>query len=237
MFKKIMKGISVLSLMLCTFCSLNMVSVNAANENNIIIEKEKNGYTLINENGKLYIQDNDLNKLSEFYTASGEKVSVEEAFDILTTDSTYDITPFALIPDLIPDTAAYNSNTQVNGTRVKVTPDYLGPATITSGTRKTISSSWSASISITAGIRAKIIAEIEANFSAGYISTSSTETYFSGTFSVPSGKVGAVYFTPYMTKHTVYYCDSNRVMRTITVTCPKQIDNGCADGLYALVIE
>lgn len=35
MFKKLMKGISVLSLMLCTFCSLNMVSVTAANENNI----------------------------------------------------------------------------------------------------------------------------------------------------------------------------------------------------------
>lgn len=35
MFKKLMKGISVLSLMLCTFCSLNMVSVNAANENTI----------------------------------------------------------------------------------------------------------------------------------------------------------------------------------------------------------
>lgn len=128
----------------------------------------------------------------------------------------------------------FKSNYKINGTREKVTADFVGPTTITTGEAITTTSTWSGNVSVS--IKSFIIQKMDLQLGISYSYSSSSQTQFSATFAVESGKIGAVYFTPYI--HYIYLklteTGSDQV-RYITIKTPYVLNNGFTDGLYELI--
>ena len=82
-----------------------------------------------------------------------------------------------------------------------------------------------------------IIAKIEGSVGFNW-STSSTLTQSVGvTKTVPAGKTGALYFTPYMKVFNVIYTDENFDEWPITAKSPIELENGMPDGLFELIYK
>ena len=96
-----------------------------------------------------------------------------------------------------PEAAVYyydkyieTSYSNIYGTAVAVTPQIVGPGTISYGQSKSITSTFS--VSVTSGDISTIIAKLGSNFSK---SASSNEN-FGMTFHIPAGKTQRIYFQP-----------------------------------------
>lgn len=132
-----------------------------------------------------------------------------------------------------PDTIGVVSASIINGTRKKVSPDVAGQATITYG--ESITTTGSITGGLSADIETRIIKAIEIKLNVSVSYSSSSSKSFTTSFTVPDGKIGAVYFTPYLTKSNVNYYDVNGNAIYVSATLPVKTSAGFTDGLYELV--
>ena len=132
-----------------------------------------------------------------------------------------------------PDTVGVVSASIVNGTRKKVSPDVAGPANITYG--ESITTTGSITGGLSGSIQARIIKAIEIKLNVSVSYSSSSSANFAISFPVPSGKIGAVYFTPYLSQSNVNYYDVNGNCINVSATLPVITSAGFTDGLYELV--
>ena len=136
-----------------------------------------------------------------------------------------------------PNSFRVVSQSTVNGNRYNVSPDCVGEGTLTVQTSVTVTDSFSASITIGGSMELAIIAKIEGSVGFNW-STSSTLTQSVGvTKTVPAGKTGALYFTPYMKVFNVIYTDENFDEWPITAKSPIELENGMPDGLFELIYK
>ncbi len=207
------------------------------------VHAEENESTIVEEkDGTSYVLDAD-GTMHLFFDSQGNRVSAYDALERLSLNNTVNTAVQSVDPNNMeslrgnPTASVYSSNS-MNGTRTKVTPDWAGPCTITSGVSITTTSAWSVTgglnISLTNAIKNLVKAAINAN--GTYNESSSSTSSFSGTYNVPSGKIGAIYFTPYLTNYGVYYLDEYYNLTMLSVKTPKKV-NGFTDGLYELVLR
>lgn len=127
------------------------------------------------------------------------------------------------------------------GSGVKVSPDVVGPATVTYGESTSITESFGGEVSIVASIKTKIQAGASFNWNTSLQSGSQ----FSAGFSVPSGKTGYIQFRP---KYNVTEGTLTQYVRTDSILddvytfdvwgrCPIKLATGFADGVYELVLR
>ena len=227
----------IIQISLClSFCFISSLSSISAFNENVTVEKCLNGYRLVNDNGNRYILTDNNEELYLFFDTLGNPVTVDEAFNILTNTGTDDgIQTAALIPNLDPETAGYDSNTLFTGTAKKVGLDVEGPGWAYVDYSISISEGWSASINVTAKIKAIVRAEVEASFSGTYVTSTQTAITSGALYEIEAGKIGAIYFSPYYYKHKLHFADANRNVHVIYYDSPKINPNtGLADGLLSV---
>lgn len=123
----------------------------------------------------------------------------------------------------------------VNGT--KVTPDVVGPATISYGTSATYSASFGGSISL----NMDMIAAVVNGASVSWSYSASSSQNFGMTFNVASGRIGYIQFKAYWNVSTgrlfemPLYGPGN--IYDAWGQCPKVLSNGFADGIYELIYK
>lgn len=115
----------------------------------------------------------------------------------------------------------------------RVTPQFVGPATITSGKSHTFTASYSGGITFTSAVIDSISATINLTKSAA------SNASFSVEYVVPAGKIGYVMFTP--RKRTTVgtleeFASYGYKTYKITVVDPVKI-SAYADGLYQLITK
>ena len=185
------------------------------------------------DNGITYLEDSN-GYLHYYYDSSGNPISVEEARSCLT--SSEPITYFGnTTQGAVYNYASYYTQNQISGTRTKVTADVAGPASITYGVSVTTTATWSYSFQV--GFKNVIINTINVNATVSYSSSASSASSFGITYSVPSGKIGAVYFTPYIMNTYVRTWDADGVYRMANIRYPKRLSTSFNDGLYELVLK
>lgn len=211
-----------------------------ATYDNLIVEKSLNGYSLINECGERYILTDTGEKLNLFFDTLGNFINIDDAFNTLTNETateqlnTY-IQQRGPIINLPPETTIYNSNTQITGTKRRVSYDVEGEGYVFVAYSVTIVEGWSATISLTARIKSLIKAEVEASFNGTYMSSVDTAVTSGAMYLVPAGKTGAIFFSPYYHKHSIRYVDENQAIHTIYYNSPKvNEETGLADGMFSL---
>jgi len=128
------------------------------------------------------------------------------------------------------------------GTPEKVTPDYVGPYTITHATSITVTESFGGSVSISGAVKDAI----KAGASFTWSRSAQSSTTIGGNTTVPEGKIGYVQFTPYLnvSEGDVYYCVASSTGKITKIyegtawgSCPKKLSNGMADGIYQLILR
>lgn len=225
------KNIVKLFLGVLSMCILSLVTpINAIqnSQNNL-------GYTIVTENGKEYLAD-ETGALHIFYTSSGDELSPLNALNMLTSTrkvKNYEKTKGIEYP--FENEVILGKSYQINGKREKVTPDVYGPAKISSGSSITSSSTWSGNISVT--VESLLFSKIKVQLGGSYAKTSSSSTSFGLEYSIPSGRIGTVYFTPYYWHFDAVYYDSNGNPLDIYAETPVVLKTGFTDGLYELVLK
>ncbi len=253
LFKKTVSfilAISILVIMNTSIFATNTVvsrswTVRYDNNSNIYLKNIKTGEIVVrafrlDETGKpidiklsQYVQ-----VLNNQTVDQNQKQSVTQSTsDTVTqhTSSTLDLPPYITSYYRYEQTYSYTDS----GSSVKVTPDVIGPATITYGNSTTVTESFSAAISLNA--EAKRVIKGGASFT--WNSSASTSTSFGLTYSVPAGKTGYIKFTPYRNVtvgelyEDVFY--NGTYMSTLDQGIsygysPKKLSNGFADGIFAL---
>ena len=220
-----------------------MVALLIVASTTIGVHAEENGSKIVEEkDGTSYVLDAD-GTMHLFFDSQGNRVSAYDAMERLSLNDTESADALSIDSNKMgllrgnPYATVYSSN-NMNGTRTKVTADWAGPCNITYGVSVTTTSGWSITgglnISLTNAIKELIKAAINAN--GTYNESSSTSSTFSGTYAVPSGKIGAIYFTPYLKNYGVYYLDEYYNYTTFSVKTPIKV-NGFTDGLYELVLR
>lgn len=201
--------------------------------------EEQPAYTIEEINGRDQIVDT-FGKTHELYYANGEKVPLEYALSVLNNDALIETnnsvsTRFMpLRSPIAPDTVSLNSKSSYYAGRVRVTPYVKGPATITYGQSSTVSESFGGNISISASVKGMIIAQAGAQFGVTWNSTASSSSTFSTSFSIPSGKTGAVYFRAKMIRVSGSYYDSKLKAYYVYGDTPAKLGS-FADGIYEAV--
>lgn len=183
-----------------------------------------------NEFENLYEEVNADGSISTYYDAYGNRLRVSDVKEMFNTQYIQNISTYGAVYPFT-NTVLVNSYSLGWGTMSKMTPDVRGPATITYGTSLTTTSS--ISVNFGAEINAFVFKTLALKFGVSYTQSSSTSRNFSSTFNVPSGKTGAVYFTPRLYTGTCIYVDQNGQGTSTFVTFPKTI-NGFTDGVYEL---
>lgn len=215
-------------LSVCIFSLVTPINAIQNSQNNL-------GYTIVTENGKEYLADEN-GALHIFYTSSGDELSPLNALNMLTSTKkvkNYENTKGIEYP--FENEVILGKSYQINGKREKVTPDVDGPAKISSGSSITSSSTWSGNISVT--VESLLFSKIKVQLGGSYARTSSSCTSFGLEYSIPSGRIGAVYFTPYYWHFDAVYYDSNGNPLDIYAETPVVLPNGFTDGLYELVLK
>lgn len=129
---------------------------------------------------------------------------------------------------------SYSSGSIIHGTRIRVTPYAKGPATITYLESVTTNSSFS--IELAAELKTKIFNIASAKLQVNMSKSSSISKNFATNFPVPSGKYGAVFFTPYICKVNAVHYDSKGAPHSFVARFPKVI-NQFTDGYYELITK
>ena len=132
-----------------------------------------------------------------------------------------------------PDSIFITSSNTIQGARQKVTSDFRGPVTITYA--ESYTSSGSITVGLSASVEARIFTKIKVEINGSIAWSSSSQTSFSASYNVPANKIGAIYFTPYLSRSSVTYYDSNGDGTLVTATFPITTAAGYTDGLYELI--
>lgn len=197
-------------------------------------EKIYSAFSIDSAGNLVPITLDEYSEIIEFQNDSVENISSEEPISlnqpILRSPTTWKVYRYS----------GQKGKSVVNGSRVKVSPDLKGPGTISSGQSVTITHSFGGSFGTTLGDKIKASATFTWNKSAASSIT------FSGSFRVPSGKIGYVGFTPYLNKTwgtgyedtmTQTGVISSRNIGTVYGLSPKKLSSGHADGVYTLVYK
>ena len=136
---------------------------------------------------------------------------------------------------IAPDTVYIQSSSSITGPRQKVTPDSKGPCSLSYG--DSVTTSFSISGSLGASVQSKIFKKIKVEVNVTVAWSSSSTRQFSVSFPVPQGKVGAVYFSPYLTRAVVKYYDNDYNMTQVVATFPNTLSTGFTDGVFELVTK
>lgn len=187
-----------------------------------------------------YIVDEEGYRYSEFVSASGEEVSIEDALIILNSeeDTAKEVLFINKSQDKAmntyglagPDLGFTISSIQTNyvGSESRVTPEIIGPGTISQTVSTTVSSSITSSASISASLKANIFAEVKLESGVAISNTVAQTNSYSVSFPVDSGKRGAIYFKPYCVRAT------GRANNEGFVAIYPKLINGWADGVFYL---
>lgn len=185
------------------------------------------------------IIDTEGNRYSCFFRTGQGEMDLEEALEMLNQTQVQEIPkvntgygnicqPLYLVgPD--EEVTLTSIETHSLGDAKRITPEMIGPGTLSKTVSTTVSSSLTTSVSV--GITAKlaIFAEVEAECGVAIQNgTASTDT-FAMSFPVSSGKIAAIYFRPY------YVVATGNVGRAIFSAAYPQTINGYADGIFYLV--
>ena len=100
-----------------------------------------------------------------------------------------------------------------------------------------VTTSFSISGSLGASVQSKIFKKIKVEVNVTVAWSSSSTRQFSVSFPVPQGKVGAVYFSPYLTRAVVKYYDNDYNMTQVVATFPNTLSTGFTDGVFELVTK
>ncbi len=128
------------------------------------------------------------------------------------------------------------------GNAEKVTPDVVGPATVSYGNTITVSESFGGGLNLTVNLKKKISAGASFNWNISL----STNTSFGVSYNVPAGKTGYIQFKPRLdvTKGHLYEkfyfngaLQSTTDMGECWGACPKKLSSGFADGTYELILK
>ncbi len=136
---------------------------------------------------------------------------------------------------IAPDTVYIQSSSVITGPRQKVTPDFKGPCSLSSG--QSVTTNFSISGSLGASVQSKIFKKVKAEVNVTIAWNSSSSSQFSSTYNIPQGKVGAVYFSPYLTRAIVKYYDNDCKMTQVEAKFPNTLSSGFTDGIYELVTK
>lgn len=198
-----------------------------------------NSYIYTDENGIEYYVDED-GYTHSYYDPYGNPISVSDAQFMLNNEiqmASGNISGIGNQPNyhIVNDTyLTVNSQTYSLDGPIKVTPDFIGPVSITYAISQTITWTWS--VGISAGMRGVAKLLLDLDFNIEIENSIATQTSFSAGYVVPAGKTGAIYFRPRrynvgMTLHNV-----NTGTSTTTVChSPVYLSTGFADGVYELV--
>lgn len=196
-----------------------------------IIYNQDGTESLLDENGYYH----------SYFDAYGNPVLVSDALAIL---SNSEIFPEDELPNQNSlnyvivdqhDAVILTSTSTISGTTQQVTSWYAGPCTISYTNSATTNSTWSYSFS--ASVKEFIINKLTVQFGISYNESSSSGTSQNGSWVVPSGQNGAIYFTPYLTRIQCMYCDSNYHGYPTVITTPQKTSAGYTNGLYELVTQ
>lgn len=127
------------------------------------------------------------------------------------------------------------------GVSYKITSDVEGPGTLSYGASVNISESYSVGISPSSSIKSVI----QSGASFSWIHSTSSNSVFGITYSVPSGKIGYVKFTPYFNETRGDLTEKSYQAGTLVDTkvytadgtSPIELSTGFADGLYQLILR
>ena len=133
------------------------------------------------------------------------------------------------------NTIGITSSSVVEGSKQKITADFVGPCTIAYG--ESITKTGSITGNLSAEIQKKIFNKIKATISISIAWSSSTSKTFSTTYPVPNNKTGAIYFTPYLSKSNVKYYDDNGNLHNVVAIFPVTTSAGFIDGKYELILK
>jgi len=123
------------------------------------------------------------------------------------------------------------TNTSPLGNSSRMTPHFVGPATIT------VSSSITSSRTFTAGI--SVAGQNQITSTVNFTAHSSATSAVGGTWSVPRNSTGAVWFQPRFNRAegTLERRSNGQVMSTrhnVFVRSPRRLNSGHADGIWSL---
>ena len=145
-------------------------------------------------------------KTHTFFDVLGNQLSIYEVEELMKEKTENTVVPYGVVYPY-RDKVLVNSYSVQYGTRRKMTPDVKGPATITYLTSITTTSTYTVNFGV--DINTRIFKEVAIKFGVSYTQSSTSLTSFSPSFSVPSGKIGAVYFTPKLYTVTCTYVDNS----------------------------
>lgn len=188
------------------------------------------------EDGKEYLVD-DLGLKHVFYTYDGIELTPQKALLVL-NEQDIDYNRNVIQRGVVypySNEVILNSSSKIKCSRAKVTPDVRGPASISKGTSIQTSESFGGSINVSASIKSLIVAEVKAEVGFTWNTTSTSSSSFNATFNVPSNKIGAVYFTPYLQQFDMYYYNVSGQQYNIIAKSPIKLSSGFTDGLYELI--
>lgn len=206
-----------INVLLSAFCFFSTtLPLHAAN-----ILNNVQTYEYIDENGYIHT----------YFDTFGNPLSIQSVDKMYNPDIESEIVPYGVVYPFT-DTVLVNSYSLQMGTTSKMTADVKGPATISYITSKETKST--ISVNFSADIKSRIFNSLAFKFGVDYTQTSSTGTSFGTSFQIPSGKTGAVYFTPRLYTGTCTYVDQNGVGTSVYVTFPKTV-NGFTDGVFELI--
>ncbi len=189
------------------------------------IRMDSNGNT-IDINLEEYV--NQLNH--QIHTSSQQKSIIENSI----------ITPMSYMLYKYVETSTYVGL----GSPKKVTPDIIGPATISYGSSATISEAFGATISATFQVKEAI--KVGASITP-WNKTVSSAAQFGATFPVDSGRTAYVQFVPYLDVSVgnlkgIFMTDFGDIEQIVDYgsswgATPQKLDNGWADGAYQLIYK
>ncbi len=189
------------------------------------ISFNKDEYSYVDEDGNIHI----------YFDAYGNKIKIQ---DLKKQKYNYqqDNDNIMLTGAVGPaNTIGIASSSVVEGSKQKITADFVGPCTIAYG--ESITKSGTVTGNLSAEIQNKIFNKIKATISVSIAWSSSTSKNFSTTYPVPNNKKGAVYFTPYLSKSNVKYYDGNGNLHNVVATFSVTTSAGFIDGTYELILK
>lgn len=241
MLRKICRISLISCLALCAFFGFKIMSikVNAEDIYQDTIQIIPSALHIESIDGKEVVVDNQ-GKHYKFCTADGTVLNAREALTILCDcDSAKEKSDISVFhrgesnPTNTYEMSSYYAAFQSTG--IKVTPYVAGPATITYGVSVTTNESFSSSMTIGGSLKVLIRSEFTATTGLTWTYSSSSSTSFSTTFSVESGKIGAVYFFPLLRYVIGYYYDAYGNPTRVDANYPIKLTSGFTDGLFMLI--